>query len=71
MACLKQTVPKSSRLLKKLQMQGRSEEEPGAYWETLGGTKHSGGIAAGEACRRPSTQPMDVFNSLVGDDDTA
>jgi hypothetical protein len=59
MVCLKQTVPRSSRLLKKLQMQGRREEEPGAYWVVR------------EEFRRPRTQQMDFFSSLVGDDDTA
>jgi hypothetical protein len=36
---------KAWRLLKKLQMQGRREEETGAYGEPPGGTRHSRGIA--------------------------
>ncbi len=56
---------KACRLLKKFQMQGRREEETGAYWEAPGGTKHSRGIAVvREDFRRPSTQQMDFFSSL-------
>ena len=42
------------RLLKKLQMQGRREEETGAYWVVR------------EDFRRPRTQQMDFFSSLLG-----
>jgi len=41
------------RLLKKLQMQGRRKEETGAYWVVR------------EDFRRPSTQQMDFFSSLL------
>ena len=36
---------KACRLLKKLEMQSRREEETGACWEAPGGTRHSQGIA--------------------------
>ncbi len=42
------------RLLKKFQMQGRREEETGAYWVVR------------EDFRRPRTQQMDFFSSLLG-----
>jgi hypothetical protein len=47
-------------LLKKLQMQGRREEETGAYWVVR------------EDFRRPRTQQMDFFSRLpvVPDDGT-
>ena len=58
MVCLKQTVPKSSRLLKKIQMQG-GPVAPGAYWFVR------------EDATGATTQQMDFFSSLVGDDDPA
>jgi hypothetical protein len=45
---------KACRLLKKLQMQGRRKEETGAYWVVR------------EDFRRPRTQQMDFFSSLLG-----
>jgi len=44
---------KACRLLKKFQMQGRREEETGAYWVVR------------EDFRRPRTQQMDFFSSLL------
>jgi len=41
------------RLLKKLQLQGRSEEETGAYWVVR------------EDFRRARTPQMDFFSSLI------
>ena len=45
---------RACRLLKKFQMQGRREEETGAYWVVR------------EDFRRPRTQQMDFFSSLLG-----
>jgi hypothetical protein len=46
------------RLLKKLQLQGRREEETGAYWLVR------------EDFRRPRTQQMDFFSSLLDERST-
>jgi hypothetical protein len=40
-------------LLKKFQLQGRREKEPGAYWVVR------------EEFRRPSTPQMDFFSNLI------
>ena len=49
------------RLLKKLQMQSRREEETGAYWVV-----RENAISAWRSnFRRPSTPQMDFFSSLL------
>jgi len=47
-------------------MQGRREEETGAYWEVSGGTRHSRGIAVvREDFRRPRICPAPQVQNVI------